>query len=475
MLTLPVVLLGLAALRISHANTRLWLVLGGAIELIAVLWWTYGSPLGYRSAIFPVGIFSLLAAIWFWKCPDQSDWFISFAMSLLLLGPLLMLGVEFALHAGLPNLRQAHRLIRRLRRRRDWPKALSEIRFLPEVRLLREAVRQDALPVWSLLNHPHLTMRIAGLAALEFRPYWHPNQAEWLMRFLQPTHEPAMRAATIRALGDIDDPYLLDTFELCLRDPVHEVRQATAEVLLTRSEHLWPRFRQALHGVLSDPRFRKDGPLNEELPTLLPSHAVNDLLGWAGESGPIAARATMTLITHFRRMLQENPSREVIDRLSQSMLNPKFPAILRVELAHLLREEEKLDFELTKQLLGPNHPSGLRLLAAEALLLENPRQLDAIEVLKEIARQPNRELALTTASIVQRCLRIDLGLPWGQPLPSPHSRQAAEVTRRVMAWAMQMPMSTGSHASLSSDPALAIEVPPPPPPTDRSNPLGWDF
>ena len=43
-----------------------------------------------------------------------------------------------------------------------------------------------------------------------------------------------------------------------------------------------------------------------------------------------------------------------------------------------------------------------------------------------------------SAAVVQRCLSVDLGLAIGQPLPAVNSRQAAEVTRRVMVWAAQV-------------------------------------
>ena len=39
--------------------------------------------------------------------------------------------------------------------------------------------------------------------------------------------------------------------------------------------------------------------------------------------------------------------------------------------------------------------------------------------------------------MVQRRLGVDLGLGLGQPLPPLQSRQAAEITRRVMQWASQ--------------------------------------
>jgi hypothetical protein len=48
---------------------------------------------------------------------------------------------------------------------------------------------------------------------------------------------------------------------------------------------------------------------------------------------------------------------------------------------------------------------------------------------------PNREIALGIAQVVQRRLGVDLGLPRNQPLPPLHSREAAEVARRVLVWA----------------------------------------
>jgi hypothetical protein len=61
----------------------------------------------------------------------------------------------------------------------------------------------------------------------------------------------------------------------------------------------------------------------------------------------------------------------------------------------------------------------------------------AVTALRDLARLPNREIALATADVIQRRLGVDLGLGLGQPLPSLHTRQATEITRRVMHWATQ--------------------------------------
>jgi len=87
-----------------------------------------------------------------------------------------------------------------------------------------------------------------------------------------------------------------------------------------------------------------------------------------------------------------------------------------------------------EQLVDPANPAPLRLSAVDALL-EHSDHPGALAALHDLARLPNREIALATADLVQRRLGVDLGLPAGEPLPAIHSRQAAEVTRRVLCWA----------------------------------------
>ena len=83
-----------------------------------------------------------------------------------------------------------------------------------------------------------------------------------------------------------------------------------------------------------------------------------------------------------------------------------------------------------------DQPVPLRLLAADAVLAVGPNE-DAIAALYEIARRPNREIALAAAQVVQRRLNVDLGVK--SPLPPVQSRFAAEITRRVMEWAAAGP------------------------------------
>ena len=127
----------------------------------------------------------------------------------------------------------------------------------------------------------------------------------------------------------------------------------------------------------------------------------------------------------------------MVSDLKRQLADPHAPPLLRLEVARALRCGGWLDSAIQEKLLDPANPALLRLQAAEALLNGAPHPR-ALATLYDVARLPNREIALATAAIVQRCLNVDLGLPCGQPLPPVNSRHAAEVTRRVMSWACQM-------------------------------------
>ena len=108
-----------------------------------------------------------------------------------------------------------------------------------------------------------------------------------------------------------------------------------------------------------------------------------------------------------------------------------------MELARLLHGHNQLDRPLLQKLLDPANPAPLRLIAVEALLAEDTRSLEAVAALRELARLPNREIALATADVLQTRLKVEVGLVAGQPLPPVHSRQATEISRRVRSWASQ--------------------------------------
>src|SRR5439155_24029304 len=104
------------------------------------------------------------------------------------------------------------------------------------------------------------------------------------------------------------------------------------------------------------------------------------------------------------------------------------------------------------KLLASGNAAPLRLFSADALLAR-AEHLQAVRTLRELARVPNRELAVATAAIVQRRLGIDFGLDLKAPLPALHTRQAAEITRRVMRWATDLENAVESMPERVSDPA----------------------
>jgi hypothetical protein len=224
-----------------------------------------------------------------------------------------------------------------------------------------------------------------------------------------------------------------------LHDTDAEVRKATTESLLWDTEHRWSWIRYIVRRVLADPLYGNDGPLSHEGRLLTPD-AVNDLTGWCAEKGVLACRAALTLGHHFNRALTEQPDDHLVKALKRQLADGQTPAVLRIELGRVLQMHQELDVRLLEQMVETCNPAPLRLIAVEILLAEHadtPPATAALTALRDLARLPNREIALTTAEVIQRRLGVDLGLGLGQPLPPIHSRQAADITRRVMVWASQ--------------------------------------
>jgi hypothetical protein len=211
------------------------------------------------------------------------------------------------------------------------------------------------------------------------------------------------------------------------------VRKAATEALLWDTEHRWGWLRHAVRRTLGDPACQEDGPLSCDGQPLT-AEAVADLTAWSAEKGAVGIRAALTLGAHYTRILSEGASPEVLDQLHRKLTDPHAPPSLRIELARVLRSHQELDRDLLENLLDPANPAPLRLSAVEALLAKY-NHAGALAALHDLARLPNREIALATAGLVQRRLGIDLGVPPDQPLPPVHSRQAAEVSRRVLNWA----------------------------------------
>jgi HEAT repeat protein len=375
----------------------------------------------------------LIAVLVLWmSARDSSGWFIHAAMGTLLGVPMLLFIFQEFVFTGRASLHRARSLVRRLGSKTDWPANLVECKALPEVKALREALRDNAEPALVLLMNPKPEVRIAALTALEFRPAWNKGQAELVLKAAKYATEPPVRAAAMTALANVDDPSLVSNLAMYLRDMTREVRTAAAEALLWDAERRWSHIRRELRTALSDFRCCDDGPLPCSGP--LPSQAISDLTMWAGESASLGLRSTLTLRNHFRRELNENASPELVEEIGQRIRDGRVTSALRVELAHLLSEVDCATPGLWLPLLEAGQPSALRLLAAGALLQSEHRD-QALVTLREVARVPNREMALQVAAIVQRNLRVDMGLPLTGPLPEPKSKQAAEIARRVIDWA----------------------------------------
>ncbi len=439
LLLLPTALLFGATLRPSgEPPLRLWLGTGFQILVCGL------SFLSRRSREQPVApsimTLYLIALGWlWWGGGTQDDWYLHLARAILLVVPISLFALQMLTDSGAPTIRRARLLALRLANRTDWPPDLATCKSLPEVKALREALHVDATPALALLKNPRAEVRVAALAALEFRKDWRPGQAEYVLYIAESAAEAPVRAAAVTALGNVEEQTLVETLARFLRDPSWEVRRAAIEALLWDTERRWPWLRQAVRNTLADPLLQNDGPLRHE-GQILTAEAISDLNSWATEKGLLATRAALTLGAHYSRALSERPDEALLQSLRQQVADPHAPPVLRMELARLLWNGQDLDRSLLEKLLDPANPSSLRLIAVEALLNERhdfQASAEAVAALRDLARLPNREIALATGDLVQRHLGVDLGLPPGKPLPPLQSRQAAEVTRRVMAWAAQ--------------------------------------
>lgn len=437
-------------------------ILSGGIATVAFL------ALGMLHQVGPTRAFNhkscsplyLIAVFILWiTARETSGWFIDAAMGTLLGIPLTLFVCQEFLLTGRAGLRRARSLVRRIAAKNDWPANLVDCKAIPEVKALREAIRDDAEPVMILLMHPKPEVRIAAMAALEFRPAWKKGQGEMVLKAARFAKEPPVRAAAMMALANVDDSSLVTSIALYLRDTTPAVRIAAFEALLWDAERRWSHIRRELRAALSDFRCSDDGPL--PCPGTLPPQAITDLVMWSSEAGPLGMRSTHTLRHHYRRELNENPSPELIEEIAERTRDGRVCSALRVELAHLLTDAECASPEFWQPLLESGQPSALRLLAAGALLKSDARE-KAMETLKEVARIPNREMALQVAAIVQRCLRIDMGLPLGGPMPEPQSKQAAEIARRVIDWSSgKTPVVESFSSRRSRISTIARQIPRP--------------
>jgi hypothetical protein len=437
-LLVPAALLLVAALR--SWDQKPWLLLAGLAFQLLICLMTFLSNRSWNQPLGPAIVTLYLTAVaWLWFGDGINDWFTHLSKGILIGVPILVFGYQTLIESGAPVMRRANGLASRLANRQDWPTELLQCRSLPEVKAFRATLAYDAAPALALMQHPRLEVRVAALAALEFRKDWRPGQAELVMQIAQRAVEPPIRAAGVLALGNLEDRLMIETLAQFLNDPDREVRRAAVEALLWESENRWGWIRFAIRRTMSDPLFKDDGPLLPDGQLLMPE-VVKDLTAWCAEKGLISARSAETLAAHYNRLMCEQVDPTLVALLRQYLSDPQTPAVLRLELGRIMQVHQELDHALLEQLLDPGTPASLRLIACETILSHEKEPLlhtAAVSGLKDLARLPNREIALGTADVVQRRLGVDLGIGLGQSLPPTNSRQAGDIIRRLAAWANQ--------------------------------------
>jgi HEAT repeat protein len=451
LLLLPTVLLLLGGQRLG-GTAGLILGLGALFQALgcALALWTRGmgrEPLGPALIMLYVIALSwmLLGA------SNMHDWFLYLAQAILLVIPVFTFGVQSLRDSGATAMRRARLLADRLAARRNWPADLQEVRLLPEVKALRESLHIDATPALRLLANPHPAVRTAALAALEYRPTWRAGQPQVVLQLAQRAPEPEVRAAAINALANVDDRLLVEPLAELMHDPSPLVRQTATEALLWNSEQRWEWVRHIVRLAMGNPVTQDDGPLKLDGPPLTPE-AVADLQAWTAEKGSLALRAALTLGVYYGKQFAAGASPELAAGLRKHVLAPGTPSLLRLQLTLLLREHGELTIDDLKRLIDPSMPAPVRIIAADTLLSEE-NSPEATATLHDLARLPNREIALATAEVVQKHLGIDLGLQRGQPAPPIHSRAAADIARRLLAWANQHEVDDQGAMPLAPSPS----------------------
>jgi HEAT repeats len=450
LLLTPAVLLALSSVRAEGLTRSLAVGVAVTLGLEALfLLVRYGSQRATRS-LFLIAFYAVAALVLRFNSPDFNSPFTHCLLAASLLLPVALF-VRREIAATIGEARRAKFVIRQFLARRDWPESFAEYREDPMVRALRHGLEDDAAPVLPLLAHEDVRIQVAALTALEAFPTWHVGQVEVILQRAQFTDQPAVRAAAVLALADVRKDRHLQALLNFLRDPYEEVRLAAATAVLWDAGRRWPVVRTQIRWALAAQHAERDGPL--PCSGSLPPDAVNDLVTWSAEAGAIGKRATQTLIRHCKKLIVEDGSSAAVSRVAALVENSKVPPALRVELAHRLQKADVFPPGVAGRLLGPAQPTMLRLLAAGAVLShrQDPR---AVEVLREAGRQPNREIALAAAQVIQKYLSVDMGLPVGGEKPAPNSREAVEVARNVHRWATEAP--SHSTAETPADAELPV-------------------
>ncbi|HVL15182.1 MAG TPA: HEAT repeat domain-containing protein [Gemmata sp.] len=430
LILLPTTLLALLALRTGS----LPVAVGAGVQGLFLLVFLRAHPVWRPPIGGTVVVLYLVAVLWAWiPLHDSRDWLPPLVQGSLLLVGVVLFAAHDLIRTGAEPLRQANKWVRRITSRRQWPAQPADCRTVPEAAGLRDAIRDEPGPALALLSDPRPEVKTAALGALEYRPHWREGEAELVLKTGWESDEPAVRVAAVYALAGVGTADLVAGLADFLRDPAPEVRRATSEALMWEADARWPFAREGVREALADSNLYDDGPLFAGMGRL-PAAAVADLITWSAEHPPLAGRAILTLVEHYHADLVAGERPELAAELAEMMLDNETPPALRVEIADLLREHQLLTPDLLDRLTNLDQPAPIRLFAAELMLRINPHDPDGVDVLRGLARQPNRELAVRVAAVIQIVLGLDMGLP-DDDLPSPTSKQAADITRRVLAWA----------------------------------------
>ncbi len=375
----------------------------------------------------------LMALGWLWVVTRNNP----DALARIVRGLFILIGIGLIIghdliRTGLEPRRRANDLCRKLLHRTRWPDHLAGYADIPEVRALQEALLDDPGPAVRLFYDHRVEVRTAAFIALQSRTYWRPGEAEAVVDAIRRTSNPGVKAAGISALNAVTQTDVIADLAEYLRDRAPEVRQAALITLLAGDGGRWPLIRDAIRDTLADPQLANDGSLTGAAGRLSPM-AVCDLTTWAADSEPLASRSGRTLVAHYAAVLQHDTNPELPVNISQQIIDPQTPPALRVELAALLRGMGLITPDLLDRMTDIDQPGPLRIMAAEMLLAWNPTNPDAIDVLKGLGRQSNRDTALAIARLLQKYLKMDMGIPDGTL--TANSKPAAEVAKRVFQWA----------------------------------------
>ncbi len=453
LLLAPASMLAIDACR--HDGTARSIAIGVAVTLSieGIFLITRYGPQRAASSLFTISFYAVSALVLRFNSPDLSSAATNGMLAVTLLVPVALF-VRREVSATGGNARQAKFIVSQLLARREWPATFAEYRVCPIIQSLREVVHDNAAPVLPLLAHDDVRVQMAALTALEFHPAWRKGQAEVVLQRATYTDHPAVRAAALLALANVVKTRHVQALLPYLRDPTREVRQAAAVAVLWDSPGRWPEIRSQIRFALSAKHAANDGPL--PCSGSLPPAALEDLVNWSVESGSVGKRATLTLLRHCKKAIHEDGSPQAIGRVINLVTDSRVPAAIRVELAHRLQSADVFPPDVGARLLGPASPTMLRVLAAGAILHDHT-DADAVEVLREAAQQPNREITLAAAQLVQKYLGVDMGLTVGGQLPATNSREAAEIARRVQKWSSDPgPQADADTPADASVPAAGV-------------------